>query len=99
KTGRFPFSALGRAMTLNQTDGFVKFVTDEKGLVLGVHGVGPGMSDIISEAALAIELGATAEDIALTIHPHPTLSESLMEAAEAVLGESIHIYQPKKDAG
>jgi len=95
--GRFPFSALGRAMTLNQTDGFVKFVSEKKtGFVLGVHAVGPNASDIISEAALAIEMNATVEDIAATIHPHPTLPESLMEAAEVTLGKSIHIYMPKK---
>lgn len=95
--GKFPFAALGRAQTLNQTDGFVKWVSDkETGVILGMQCVGPGASDIISEAALAIELGATMEDIALTIHPHPTLPESLMEAAEVALGQGIHIFTPKK---
>ncbi|MFH1590611.1 MAG: dihydrolipoyl dehydrogenase [archaeon] len=98
EVGRFPFAALGRALTLNQTDGFVKVIA-EKGSneVLGVQAVGPGASDMISEAALAIEMGATVEDISLTIHPHPTLPEGLMEAAEATMGAAIHIYSPRKD--
>lgn len=97
KVGKFPFAALGRAQTLNQTDGFVKTVIDAKtGVLLGVHAVGPSVSDIISEAALAIEMGATAEDIALTIHPHPTLGEAVMESAEAALGTSVHIFAPPK---
>lgn len=98
KTGQFPFAASGRAMTLQETDGFVKIisdaVTDE---VLGVHMVGPEVTELIAEAALAIEMGATVEDIARTIHAHPTLPESMMEAAEAVHGTAVHIYQkPKK---
>lgn len=94
--GSFPFSALGRAITLNQTEGFVKFVA-EKGsqLILGLHAVGPGASDFVSEATLAIEMSATLEDIASTIHPHPSLPESLMEAAEITLGKGIHIFKPK----
>jgi dihydrolipoamide dehydrogenase len=89
--GRFPFSASGRALTSAETDGFVKVIAEKKsGRVLGVAIVGPEASDLISEAALAIEMGATAEDIALTIHPHPTLPESLMEAAEGALGRAIH---------
>ncbi|MFH1409607.1 MAG: dihydrolipoyl dehydrogenase [Nanoarchaeota archaeon] len=96
-SGRFPFSALGRALTLNRTEGFVKFVAEkETGTVLGMHCVGPGASDIISEAALAIEMAATVEDIAATIHPHPTLPESLMEAAEATMGASVHIFNSPK---
>ena len=94
--GKFPFSALGRAMTTNETDGFVKMIADKASeVVLGVHIVGPEASNLISEAALAIEMGARLEDIALTIHPHPTLPESLMEAAEAVKGHAIHIMNPK----
>ena len=94
--GKFPFSALGRAMTLNKAEGFVKFVAEkETGLVLGMHATGPGASDIVSEAALGIEMAATLEDIASTIHPHPTLPESLMEAAEVTLGKGIHIFNPK----
>jgi dihydrolipoamide dehydrogenase len=92
KTGKFPFSALGRAMSIGETDGFVKVVTDTKsGRVLGIHIVGPNASDLISEAALALETVATAEDLALTIHPHPTLGESLMEAAAASVGKAIHM--------
>jgi len=97
QVGKFPFAALGRAMTLNQTDGFVKIVAEkETGIVLGVHCVGTGASDIIAEATLAIEMNATLEDIALTIHAHPTLPESLAEAAEATMGKAIHIFNVKK---
>jgi dihydrolipoamide dehydrogenase len=92
KVGKFPFSALGRAMSIAETDGFVKVVADAKnGRVLGIHIVGPSASDLISEAVLAIETVATAEDISLTIHPHPTLGEALMEASAAALGHAIHI--------
>ncbi len=92
KVGRFPFSVLGRAQSIGETDGFVKVVTDTKsGRVLGIHIVGPNASDLISEAALALETVATAEDIALTIHPHPTLGEAMMEAAAHSLGHAIHI--------
>ena len=92
KVGKFPFAALGRALSVNDTDGFVKVVADAKtGELLGVHIVGNGGSDLISEATLAIEMGAVADDLRLTIHPHPTLSEAMMEAAAAALGEAIHI--------
>lgn len=92
KVGKFPFAALGRAMSLRETDGFVKVVTDKaSGRVVGVHIVGPSASDLISEAALALELVATAEDLALTIHPHPTLGEAMMEAAAHSLGHAIHV--------
>ena len=95
--GKFPFTALGRALTLNQTDGFVEVIADKKTkIVLGVHAVGPNVSDMISEATLAIEMNATLEDISSTIHPHPTIPESLMEAAEATIGKSVHIFTPKK---
>ncbi len=96
KVGTFPFAALGKALAITEAEGFVKVLTDDQGVILGVHGVGPGVTDYISEAALAIEMGATAEDLALTIHPHPTLSESLAEASEALLGHAIHLYQPGK---
>lgn len=96
KVGSFPYTALGKAVSLNQTDGLVKFISDENDVLLGIHGVGPGITDYIAEMALALEMGATAEDIALTIHPHPTLSESLNEAAESLLGQAIHLYPPKK---
>jgi len=92
--GRFPFTALGRALIAGETEGFVKIVADKaSNLVLGVHIVGPEASDLISEGALAIEMGATVEDIGLTIHPHPTLPESIMEAAEAAQGKAIHFLQ------
>ena len=94
KVAKFPFAANGRAVSLQETDGFVKMIADAKtNVVLGIHIVGPEASNLISEAALAIEMGATLEDIALTIHPHPTLGETMMEAAEATLGHAIHIIQ------
>ncbi len=92
--GKFPFGANGKAVSLMETDGFVKIIADAKThIVLGVHIVGPEASNLISEAALAVEMGARVEDIALTIHPHPTLGETMMEAAEATLGHAIHIIQ------
>ena len=92
--GKFPFTALGRALLAGETEGFAKIVADKNSdLVLGVHIVGSEASDLISEAALAIEMGATLEDIGLTVHPHPTLPESVMEAAEAAKGKAIHILQ------
>jgi len=92
KVGKFPFAALGRALSVNDTEGFVKVVADGKtGELLGLHIVGNGASDLISEGALAIEMGAVADDLRLTIHPHPTLSEGVMEAAAAALGEAVHI--------
>jgi dihydrolipoamide dehydrogenase len=92
--GRFPFAASGRALAMNETDGFVKTIArKDDGTVLGVYIVGPDASNLISEAALAIELTATLEDIALTVHPHPTLSESFMESAHAALGMPIHIMR------
>jgi dihydrolipoamide dehydrogenase len=95
QVGKFPFLASGRALTTGNANGFVKVIAEEEtGLVLGVEIVGPDASDLISEAALAIEMGAVAEDIALTVHPHPTLPESLKEAAEDVEGRAIHL--PKK---
>lgn len=94
KIGKFPFGANGRAVSLMETDGFVKIIADAKThVVLGVHIVGPEASNLISEAALAIEMGSTLEDLALTIHPHPTLGETMMEAAEAALGHAIHMIQ------
>ena len=92
KIGKFPFAALGRALSVNDTEGFAKVVIDaQTEEILGVHIVGNGASDLISEAALAIEMGAVAQDLNLTIHPHPTLSEAVREAAAAALGEAIHI--------
>jgi dihydrolipoamide dehydrogenase len=92
REGKFPFAALGRAMSIRETDGMVKVVTEnETGRIVGIHIVGPSASDLISEAALAVEMVATAEDMAMTIHPHPTLGEALMEASAASLGHAIHI--------
>ena len=95
--GKFPLRALGRAWTMGQTEGFVKVMSDpETNLLLGVGMVGPHASELIAEATLAIEMGATLEDLLVTIHPHPTLSEALMEAAEAAAGESVHINPPRE---
>ncbi|WP_027725561.1 dihydrolipoyl dehydrogenase [Tuberibacillus calidus] len=89
---QFPFAANGRALSLNDTDGFMRLVTrKEDGLILGAQIAGPGASDMIAEMGLAIEAGMTAEDIALTIHAHPTLGEIAMETAEVALGMPIHI--------
>jgi dihydrolipoamide dehydrogenase len=90
--GKFPFAALGRALSVNDTDGFCKLVADaDSEEVLGAHIVGNGAADLISEIALAIEMGAVLRDVALTIHPHPTMSEALMESAAAALGEAVHV--------
>jgi len=92
KVGKFPFAALGRAMSIRETEGFVKVLIDAKTKrVLGVTVVGPSASDLISEAMLAVEMTASAEDLALTIHPHPTLGEAMMEASAAAIGQAIHI--------
>lgn len=89
--GKFPFAALGRAMTTGETDGFVKVVADKTTQeVLGVHIVGPEASNLVAEAALALEMGAFIDDLSLTVHAHPTLAEGLMEAAKAAVGEAIH---------
>ncbi len=91
QTGKFPFSANGRALSTNESEGFAQIVSDRgTGLVLGVHVVGTEASNLIAEAALAIEMGAVVEDLALTVHAHPTLPEVMMEAAEANLGHAIH---------
>ncbi|MFK2824856.1 dihydrolipoyl dehydrogenase [Bacillus sp. B190/17] len=91
---KFPFAANGRALALNSTDGFVKLITrKEDGLVIGAQIAGSGASDMIAELGLAIEAGMTAEDIAMTIHAHPTLGEISMEAAEVALGTPIHIVK------
>jgi dihydrolipoamide dehydrogenase len=94
---RFPWAASGRAITLDRTDGMTKLVLDPaSGRILGVGLVGPGAGELISEGVLAIEMGATAADLKMTIHPHPTLSETLMEAAEVFFGQATHVYRPKK---
>lgn len=91
KTGRFPFSANGRARTMAETNGFVKFVADaETDELLGCHMIGANVSDLIAEVVLAFEYRGSSEDIGITVHSHPTLSEATKEAALAVLGRSIH---------
>jgi dihydrolipoamide dehydrogenase len=92
RIGRFPFMANGRAKTMAETEGAVKIIADATtDRVLGVHIVGAGASDLIAEAAVAIELGASAEDLARSVHAHPTLPEAVKEAALGVDGRSIHI--------
>jgi dihydrolipoamide dehydrogenase len=92
KTGKFPFSANGRARANADTEGFVKILADQKSdRVLGVHIIGPDAGTLIAEAALALEYGASAEDIARTCHAHPTLNEAVKEAALAVEGHALHI--------
>ncbi len=102
--GKFAFAALGRAIAIDHTEGFVKVIADrESKLLLGVTMVGPEASDLIAEATLALEMGAYVEDVALTVHAHPTLAEAFMEASKAALGEAIHAInrpeRPRKDKG
>ncbi|WP_018932816.1 dihydrolipoyl dehydrogenase [Gracilibacillus lacisalsi] len=94
KASKFPFAANGRALSLNASEGFMKLVTrKDDGLIIGAQIAGPNASDMISELGLAIEAGMTAEDLALTIHAHPTLGEITMEAAEVAIGTPIHIVK------
>ena len=94
---KFPWGASGRAMSIERTDGLTKLMIDPKTeRVLGVGIAGTNAGDLISEGALAIEMGALASDVKLTIHPHPTLSETIMEAAEVFYGQSTHVYRPKR---
>jgi dihydrolipoamide dehydrogenase len=93
---RFPWAASGRATTLGRNDGLTKLVVDqESGRVLGVGICGVGAGELIAEGVLAVEMGAVAEDLAASIHPHPTLSETVMEAAETVYGQATHLYMSK----
>ena len=95
--GTFPLSASGRATALGQDEGLVKVIGDAKtDVLLGFHMVGPNAGDLVAEAALAIEMGATLEDVALTQHPHPTIAETFMEAAEHAHGRAIHIANRRK---
>ncbi|HMG71527.1 MAG TPA: FAD-dependent oxidoreductase, partial [Gemmatimonadaceae bacterium] len=92
KTGKFPFSANARARTAGDTVGFVKFIADaETDELLGAHMIGPGVSELIQEAVLAFEYRGSSEDIGITVHSHPTLSEAVKEAALGVLGRSLQI--------
>jgi dihydrolipoamide dehydrogenase len=91
KTGKFAFTANSKAKIVGDANGFVKYVVDAKyDEILGVHIVGPKATELIVEGCAALELEATSESIAKTIHAHPTLSEALMEAAEDVMGHAIH---------
>jgi dihydrolipoamide dehydrogenase len=94
---RFPWGASGRSLTLDRTDGLTKLVLDPKTeRILGVGIVGPGAGELIAEGVLAVEMGANATDLKLSIHPHPTLSETLMESAEVFFGHATHVYRPRK---
>ena len=97
KVAKFPWAASGRAMTLDRTEGMTKLILDpQTERVLGVGIVGAGAGELIAEGVLAVEMAAVAKDLALTIHPHPTLSETIMESAEVFFGTSTDIYRPKK---
>jgi dihydrolipoamide dehydrogenase len=92
---KFPWGASGRAITLDRTDGLTKLIVDPASeRLLGVGLVGPGAGELIAEGVLAIEMGATATDLKLTIHPHPTLTETMMESAEVFFGQATHVYRP-----
>jgi dihydrolipoamide dehydrogenase len=96
RIGKFPLIASGRARTMNESDGMIKLVADAKtDLLLGMHIIAPQAESLIGEGVIALEMGATMEDIGLSIHPHPTLTESIMDAAEASHGKAIHIVNPK----
>ena len=94
---RFPWGASGRALTLDRPDGLTKLILDPKTeRILGVGIVGPGAGELIAEGVLAVEMGANATDLKMSIHPHPTLSETVMESAETFFGHATHIYRPKR---
>lgn len=97
EVSRFPWAASGRAMTLDRTDGLTKLVVErESGRVLGMGVVGAGAGELIAEGVLAVEMGALVSDLGLSIHPHPTLSETIMEAADAFFGHATHIHRPRR---
>ncbi|MDQ6825689.1 MAG: dihydrolipoyl dehydrogenase [Candidatus Eremiobacteraeota bacterium] len=99
RIGKFPLAASGRARTMNESDGMIKLVGDAKtDLLLGMHIIAPQAESLIGEGVIALEMGATLEDIGLSIHPHPTLTESIMDAAEAAHGKAIHLVNPKPKA-
>ena len=94
---KFPWGASGRASSLGRMDGVTKLVIDPGSEeILGIGLVGPGAGELVSEGALAVETAARASDVARTIHPHPTLSETLMEAAEVFYGHCTHVYRPRR---
>ena len=97
EVAKFPWGALSRAITVDRPDGLTKLILEKgTGRILGVGIAGSGAGELIAEGVLAIEMGATAEDLKLVIHPHPTLSESLMESAEAFFGQSTHVFKPRR---
>jgi dihydrolipoamide dehydrogenase len=97
EVAKFPWAASGRATTLGRSDGITKIILDpDTERILGIGICGPGAGELIAEGVLAIEMGANVTDLKLTIHPHPTLSETIMEAAEAFFGQSTHMYKPKR---
>jgi len=97
RVARFPWGASGRAATQGRADGVTKLLIDpESERILGVGLAGPGAGELIAEGVLAVEMGAQVRDLALTIHPHPTLSETMMEAAEVFFGQSTHVYRPRR---
>jgi len=97
EVGKFPWTASGRASTLHRTDGLTKIISEPgTGRILGVGIVGSGAGELIAQGTLAIEMGATAQDVQLTIHPHPTLSETVMETAELIFGHGTHVFKPHK---
>jgi dihydrolipoamide dehydrogenase len=94
---KFPWAALGRAVAIDRPEGVTKLVIDPATeRILGVGIVGSGAGELIAEGVLAVEMAALASDVKLSIHPHPTLSETLMEAAEVFFGQSTHVYRPKR---
>jgi dihydrolipoamide dehydrogenase len=97
KIGRFPFVATAKAVAAGHTDGFVKVVAEERyGQVLGIHMIGPEVTDLVAEATMAINLETTVEDFAQTIHAHPTLPEAIREAALDVEGRAVHIFKRRR---
>ncbi|MEI8155098.1 MAG: dihydrolipoyl dehydrogenase, partial [Hyphomicrobiales bacterium] len=94
---RFPWQALGRAVAIDRPDGVTKLVIDPvTERILGVGIVGSGAGELIAEGVVAVEMAALASDLKMSIHPHPTLSETMMEAAEVFFGQSVHVFRPKK---
>jgi dihydrolipoamide dehydrogenase len=97
RIARFPWGASGRAITLDRTDGLTKLLLDpESGRILGIGLVGAGAGELVAEGVLALEMGANATDLELTIHPHPTLTETIMESAEVFFGQATHVYRPRR---
>jgi len=94
---KFPWAASGRAVTLDRSDGVTKILSEPgTDRILGIGICGPGAGELIAEGVLAIEMAANLTDLKLSIHPHPTLSETMMEAAEVFFGQSTHVYRPKR---